>query len=1218
MVAGAIMVKRHREEIDSDGATEMETENTTSYKTVFIDTNLDTHLAVIVSDSDTVFDLKKKIVFEHLRCFPEMSELKISSVKVKRKRHYYHLPDTMLVRGVFEGIKKEWFLSVDASRFQCLENDQGLLCIAYPHIEAENLLSCDSFNAMDKQKVFDTTESYPANGNLASSSIVEHKEVAKVIGEFKTVKRAGNSQELSPRSGPVAKKHKIKHKEDGVNHPVTGTSASNHDIDNGSEFKIVGNDTTLTNSNKGERENINMKLVDVSAEPLINQRSGSSKVSKLGTKKSRKSGASAEISGVQDELCGDRNNDALDESSHTETLANKVKILGSKESSEACTEFNHRDSLKITIPENSTAGKPIKAASTEETLGDQSVRTDTTDKKRKKKNKKGKDSSTCHDEVACMALGPTDKFVGARRLEQKEEVEMKIFDKLTDVDSTIHATQSRLKETSPVKDHALNKECPAPVSKDICEMNVVGQPIFESNISGDNELGIVVANTTGEQELIPNCDFEMPTSEKLSKPSTRGPVPSYQLGDLQGAAENSFGRKRSRAKKSTYHQELDMKNIVGASQNSYTSDQDIVRNDGSSDATTKVGSMPKTDVDHINEIGIEGKLSVTQGAETSPLLDNNEPTGDTKEQVLSATRALDDKENIESGNASSMKRTKKSRRKSAEKIPVKLNGDDDNTVNCPSFAAGIGSTTDPVTGQSKKGGIPFDAEVVQISLNTEVKGPPQVQSAACRSSDSAKAEMTIKEVETISTAPSDVKVAEVHGNSGRLKKKKTKVEVSTHINDVSCAPSATHDTPVNHFIEGSNQDRNALRASKRKGASKQVSKSAYAVDTQHQVEKVTCIEPELLPFEEKGNEVEHLRLNQTYKNQETLSISEKRQKTKTKKSQSSKKSKSILSIQDQEGSHKDLTASNDNLEDVNPLPEPMEMGESGKNTHGDQYGGVVEEVHEPDVNTDKSDTINFKQYFVSGQPGEVASKKPMKPNRDTKASRKSKVGVTPGGFLEDTSKSRIEVALPNQGDKTLQEAGKLENYDALACKKKIEESMDESRSSSSSKGPGRFPEDNRRQADSEIRSLSTRNTKVRTANIEEFTQPKKGLLPNPGPKFGDSRSRRSDSKEGGDSDSTTDTLSDSSSSDSSVEGSEISQASTPEGTNVAKNNAAAAAVAGKHKLKSKFLGEALTMESILRNSSRFKKAKVSAAQSQDEESQHVDVVPDSLADTQNE
>ncbi|XP_049350898.1 uncharacterized protein LOC125815464 [Solanum verrucosum] len=863
------MVKRRREEIVSDGATE--TENTTSYKTIFIDTNLDTHLALIVSDSDTISDLKKKLVFEHLRCFPEMSELKISSVKVKRKRHYYHLPDTMLVRGVFEGTKKEWFLSVDASRFQCLENDQGLLCIAYPQIEAENLLPCDSFNAMDKQKVFDTTESYPANGNLASSSIVKHKEVAKVIGE----------------------------------------------------------------------------------------------------------------------------------------------------------------------------------------------------------------------------------------------------------------------------------------------------------------------------------------------------------------SENSFGRKRSRAKKSTSHQELDMKNIVGASQNAYASDQDIVRNDGSSDATTKVGSMPKIDVDHINEIGIEGKLSVTQGAETSPLLNNNEPTGDTKEQVLSAKRELDDKENIESGNASSMKRKKKSQRKSAEKIPVKLNGEDDSTVNCPSLAEGIGSTTDPVTGQSKKGEISFDAEVLQISLNTEVKGSPQVQSAACRSLDTSKAEMNIKEVETISTAPSGVKVAEGHGNSGRRKNKKTKMEVSTHINDVSCAPSATRDTSVNHFVEGSNQDKNAMPASKRKGASEQVSKSTYDVGSQHQVEKATCTEPQLLLIEEKGNEVEHLRLNQSDKNQETLSISEKRLKTKTKKSQSSKKRKSILSIQDQEGSHKDLKASNDNLEDVNPLPEPMEMDESGKNIHVDQYGvpshaltkGALEEMHEPHVNTDKSDAINFKQYFVPGQQGEVASKKPMKPNRDTKASRKSKGGMTSRGFSEDISKSRIEVALPSQGDKTLEEAGKLATYDAPAYKKKNEESMDESRSSSSSKGPGKFLEDNRRQTGSEIQSLSTTNTKIRTANIEDFTQPKKGLLPNPGPKFGDSRSRRSDSKEGGDFDSTTDTLSDSSSSGSSVEGSEISQASTPGGANVAKTNAAAA---GKHKLKSNFLGEALTMEMILRNSSRFKKAKVSAAQSQDEESQPVNVVPDSLADTQNE
>lgn len=1106
---------------------------------------------------------------------------------MKRKGHYYHLPDTMLVRCAFEGTKNGWFLSVDASRFQCPGNNQGLLCIEHPQIEAENLLPCDSFNAMDKQ-----TESHPAHGNLESCSVVKQKEVAKVIGEFKSVKPIDN---FSPKSGPAAKKRKMKHKEDGINLPVTGISTSNHGKDNEFKFKIVGNDTTSTNSNEGERESINMKLVNVNAEPLINQCSDPGNLSKLGIKKNRMAGASAEISGVQNELCGNRNNDTPGETSHFETVANKVKILDSKEGNRGSTDFNHRDILKIAIPENSTAGKPIKVALTEEMLEDVSLRTDTAHKKRKKsKKKKGEDSSTCHDEVACMVLCCTDKLEGVRGLEEKKAVEMKISDKLTDIDSTIHVTQSRLKETSPVKDHVSNKECPAPVSKDICEMNLVGRPILESIVSGDDELGIDVANITGEQELIPNCDFEMSMSEKWCNPSTRGPVPSCQLGDLQGAAENSFERKRSRAKKSTSHQKLDMKNIVGASQNAYASDRDIVRNDGSSDATRKIDSMPKTDVDPIHEIGKEGKLSVTQGAETSLPSDNNEATGATKEQVLSAKRTLNDKGNIESGNTSSTKRKKKSRKQSAEKIPDKLDGEDDSRVNC-SLSAGIGSTTDPVTEQSKKGEILFDAEGMQIGLNTEVKGlshnkdPVQVQSATCRSWDYAKADMTIKEVEAISTAPSDVKVAEGHENSSRSKKKKPKMEVSTYINDVSCAPSAMQDPSANHFVQGSNQDKNALSVSKRKEASEQVSKSAHAAGSDHQVEKATCIEAELLPIEEKGNEVEQLLLNQTDKNQETLSIAEKRLKTKTKKRQGSKKSKSILSIQDQEGSRKDLAASNDNLEDVNPLPEPMEMDESGKNSHVDHLAGTklknqrnsgthsnfessredvnnadsfqvpshtltkgaLEEMHVPDVNSDKSEGINFKQYFVPGQQAEVASKKPMKSDRDTKASRKPKDGMTSRGFSEDASKSRIKVALPSsssvQGDKTLEEAGKLATFDTPANEKKSKESMDESTSSSSSKGSDKFLEDNRLQTGSEIQSLSTRNTKMRTGKIKDFIQPKKGLLPKPGPKFGDSRSRRSDSQEGGNSDSTTETPSDSSSSDSSLEGSEISQASTPEG-----------------------------------------------------------------------
>ncbi|MCD7449940.1 hypothetical protein HAX54_002465 [Datura stramonium] len=395
---------------------------------------------------------------------------------------------------------------------------------------------------------------------------------------------------------------------------------------------------------KTNTEDCTSMSLNISAEPSRNQRSDPIKVSKPGMKKSGMGEASAEISSVQDELHGNRNNDKLGKTSQPGTVANKVKILGSKETGRGSTEFNHRDILKVA------------------------------------------EFQRTPQQVACMVLGSTDKFEGTMGLEQKEGVEMKMkmFDKLTDIDSTIHVTQSRLKETSPVKDHESNKECPAPVSKELYEMNLVGRPILESI---GNELGTDVANTTGEQELIPNCDFEMPMSEKLGDASTRGPVPSYQLGDLQGTAENSFKGKRSRANKSTSHQELDMKSIVEASQNAYAPEQDIVCNDDSSDATTKFGSiMSIKDVDHTKEIGKEGKSSITQGAETSLPSDNNEATGATKEQVLSVEGALDYKGNIESGNASSMKRKKTNHRKSTEKIPDKLDGEDDSWVKLPHFS----------------------------------------------------------------------------------------------------------------------------------------------------------------------------------------------------------------------------------------------------------------------------------------------------------------------------------------------------------------------------------------------------------------------------------------------------------------------------------------------------------------------------------------------------
>ncbi|KAF8040725.1 hypothetical protein BT93_B2834 [Corymbia citriodora subsp. variegata] len=94
---------------------------------VFIDTSLGTHLAMLISDADTVSDLKKKIKVEHKACFPALGEIHVNAIKVKRKGHFYHLADSMHVKSAFSGVKRNWFLSVDASILSVYSDGQNML-----------------------------------------------------------------------------------------------------------------------------------------------------------------------------------------------------------------------------------------------------------------------------------------------------------------------------------------------------------------------------------------------------------------------------------------------------------------------------------------------------------------------------------------------------------------------------------------------------------------------------------------------------------------------------------------------------------------------------------------------------------------------------------------------------------------------------------------------------------------------------------------------------------------------------------------------------------------------------------------------------------------------------------------------------------------------------------------------------------------------------------
>ncbi|KAK1309948.1 hypothetical protein QJS10_CPA08g00788 [Acorus calamus] len=94
---------------------------------IFISTSLGTHLAVVVSDGDTVDDVKRKIRTEYSLCFSNTGEINICSVKVKRKGFHYHLSDSMLIKSAFDGIKGSWFLYIDVESKSLMNNQVKFL-----------------------------------------------------------------------------------------------------------------------------------------------------------------------------------------------------------------------------------------------------------------------------------------------------------------------------------------------------------------------------------------------------------------------------------------------------------------------------------------------------------------------------------------------------------------------------------------------------------------------------------------------------------------------------------------------------------------------------------------------------------------------------------------------------------------------------------------------------------------------------------------------------------------------------------------------------------------------------------------------------------------------------------------------------------------------------------------------------------------------------------
>ncbi|KAM7484141.1 hypothetical protein LguiA_000150 [Lonicera macranthoides] len=255
------MAKRRRETEATSDVT------TASYSTVFIDTSLDTHLAMIVSDSDSVSDLKRKVMFEHLQCFPKIGEIKLHAHKVKREGHFYHLSDSMLVNCAFEAGKRNWFVSVDASSLKQQSENQhfcksdasnplALVCLPNnPSGESslQKLVSTQCTN----QKVSNVDDSSP---KVSKDVDVEIKDITSDAADRRSDINVQEKHEVSCEGAKVkATNQKDDNSRNGIssfqcNNPVEQTLETARAVKN--KWKIKQHNNEVVND-RGSKDHVN-------------------------------------------------------------------------------------------------------------------------------------------------------------------------------------------------------------------------------------------------------------------------------------------------------------------------------------------------------------------------------------------------------------------------------------------------------------------------------------------------------------------------------------------------------------------------------------------------------------------------------------------------------------------------------------------------------------------------------------------------------------------------------------------------------------------------------------------------------------------------------------------------------------------------------------------------------------------------------------------------
>ncbi|WJX23902.1 hypothetical protein P8452_13079 [Trifolium repens] len=86
---------------------------------VFADTNLGTSVAFNAPSHITAGELKRDFEKVHFTCLPDIGEIQVDGLMVRRKSCFYYLPDSLLMKYVFPKMRETWFLHVEVRPLKC-------------------------------------------------------------------------------------------------------------------------------------------------------------------------------------------------------------------------------------------------------------------------------------------------------------------------------------------------------------------------------------------------------------------------------------------------------------------------------------------------------------------------------------------------------------------------------------------------------------------------------------------------------------------------------------------------------------------------------------------------------------------------------------------------------------------------------------------------------------------------------------------------------------------------------------------------------------------------------------------------------------------------------------------------------------------------------------------------------------------------------------------